>query len=226
MVTKLPVIALTGYLGAGKTTLLNHILRAPGARIGVVINDFGAIDVDAALVAGQIDEAASIAGGCLCCLPDTGGLDSALERLAHPRLRLDAIVIEASGVAEPVALARHVRFSGVERVRPGGVIDVVNAADHFETVDTGGTPPARYAAASLVVINKIDRVPPEGRAARVDRIAARVHERNPLAHIVPPSTAGSTRCWSSIRRRAPSSMTGCHWRRTTITTPTTPTRTR
>ena len=66
----LPVIALTGYLGAGKTTLLNHVLRSPDARIGVVINDFGELNVDAALVTGQVDEPASIAGGCICCLPD------------------------------------------------------------------------------------------------------------------------------------------------------------
>ena len=65
MVTKLPVIVLTGYLGAGKTTLLNHLLGTPGTRIGVVINDFGTISVDAALVSGQVDEPASIAGGCL-----------------------------------------------------------------------------------------------------------------------------------------------------------------
>ena len=64
-----PVIGLTGYLGAGKTTVLNHVLRTPGARIGVVINDFGELNVDAGLVTGQVDEPASIAGGCICCLP-------------------------------------------------------------------------------------------------------------------------------------------------------------
>ena len=100
-VAAIPVIALTGYLGAGKTSLLNHVLRAPGARIGVVINDFGELNVDAALVTGQIDEPASITGGCICCLPDEGGLDDALERLTDPRLGLDAIIVEASGLADP-----------------------------------------------------------------------------------------------------------------------------
>src|SRR5690606_33643497 len=65
---RVPVIAVTGHLGAGKTSLLNHLLRTPGARLGVVVNDFGTLNVDAALVTGQVDEAASISGGCVCCL--------------------------------------------------------------------------------------------------------------------------------------------------------------
>src|SRR5690606_19442543 len=108
-VATVPVIALTGHLGAGKTTLLNHVLRTPDARIGVVINDFGELNVDAALVTGQVDEPASIAGGCICCLSDEGGLDDALAKLADPKLRLDAIILEASGLAEPVAVGRMIR---------------------------------------------------------------------------------------------------------------------
>lgn len=178
----IPVIALTGYLGAGKTSLLNHVLRAPDARVGVVINDFGDLNVDAALVTGQVDEPASIAGGCICCLPDEGGLDAALEKLADPKLGLDAIIVEASGLADPVAVSRIIRFSGVDRVRPGGVVDVIDAARHFETVDRGGAPPARYAAASLVVVNKLDQLP--DRDAALARIETRVRERHPEAHIV------------------------------------------
>lgn len=180
----IPVIALTGYLGAGKTTLLNHVLRAPGARIGVVINDFGELNVDAALVTGQVDEPASIAGGCICCLPDDGGLDEALVKLADPGLGLDAIIVEASGLAEPVAISRMIRFSGVDRVRHGGVVDVIDAATHFDTVDRGGIPPARYGAASLVVVNKLDQIPEQDRPSALGRIETRVRERNPDAHIV------------------------------------------
>lgn len=174
------MVALTGYLGAGKTTLLNHLLRQPGARVGVVVNDFGSINVDAGLVRGQVDEPASIAGGCPCCLPDAGGLDEALDKLSHPRLGLDVIVVEASGIAEPAALARLIRFSGVERVRPGGLVDVVDAVEYFDTVDTGGVAPARFAAASLVAINKSDRVD----VPVLARIEARVRESNPDVHLV------------------------------------------
>ena len=180
----IPVIALTGYLGAGKTTLLNHVLRAPGARIGVIINDFGELNVDAGLVTGQVDEPVSIAGGCLCHLPDDDVLDVALEKLTDPRLALDAIIIEASGVAEPVAISRMVRFSGVERIRHGGVVDVIDAVEHFATVDTVAAPPGRYGAASLVVVNKLDRIAIDARDDVLRRIEARVHESNPDAHVV------------------------------------------
>jgi G3E family GTPase len=183
-VQAIPVIALTGYLGAGKTTLLNHVLRAPGARIGVVINDFGELNVDAGLVTGQVDEPASITGGCICCLPDEGGLDEALAKLADPKLGLDAIIVEASGLADPIAISRIIRFSGVEHVRPGGVVDVIDAATHFDTVDKVDAPPARYGAASLVVVNKLDQLPEESRDAALARIEGRVRERNPDVHVV------------------------------------------
>ncbi len=180
----IPVIALTGHLGAGKTTLLNHVLRAPGARIGVIINDFGELNVDAGLVTGQVDEPVSIAGGCICHLPDEGGLDEALEKLADPKLALDAIIIEASGVAEPADVSRVIRFSGVERIRHGGVVDVIDAVEHFDTVDIGAAPPPRYGVASLVVVNKMDRIAEDTRAEFLARVEGRVHDLNPDAYVV------------------------------------------
>ncbi|MFT4083327.1 MAG: GTP-binding protein [Nocardioides sp.] len=183
--TQVPVVVLTGYLGAGKTTLLNHLLRQPGARVGVVINDFGDVNVDAGLVSGQVGDPASITGGCLCCIEDTSGLDDALARLSRPRLRLDVIVVEASGLAEPGTLASLVRLSDVRRVRLGGVVDVVDAAEYFHTLDDGsGQPPVRFDAATLVVINKVDRLPASRRAPGLARLEQRVRERNPSVHLV------------------------------------------
>ncbi|GAA3662258.1 GTP-binding protein [Nocardioides ginsengisoli] len=184
MTARVPVTALTGHLGAGKTTLLNHLLQRPGARIGVIVNDFGDINVDAGLVTGQVDEPASIAGGCLCCLEDVSGLDDALEKLSHPRLALDAIVVEASGLAEPGALAQMIAASAVPRVRPGGVIDVIDAVEYFAALDDGGMPPARFAVATLVVLNKCDRLPDETREQTLAAIEARVREVNPGVHLV------------------------------------------
>lgn len=181
---KVPVIAVAGYLGAGKTALLNHLLRTPGARLGVIVNDFGELNVDAALVEGLVDEAASISGGCLCCLPDSGGLDEALEKLSRPSLCLDAILIEASGAVDPLALARVIRFSGAEHVRPGGLIEVIDAMQHFRTVDVHPTPPARHRAATLVVVSKSDLLPEEDRDRVLARIERRVRERNPDVQLV------------------------------------------
>ena len=180
----IPVICLTGYLGAGKTSLLNHVLRTPGARIGVIVNDFGELNVDAMLVSGQIDEPASIAGGCICCLPDDGGIDDALLKLTDPRLNLDAVIVETSGLADPVAVARIIGFSEVTGVRFGGLVDVIDATTHFETVDVGEVVPARYGAASLVVVNKLDRLPEGERATILERVEHRVRERNPRATVV------------------------------------------
>lgn len=182
--TDIPVIALTGYLGAGKTSLLNHVLRAPRARVGVIINDFGALNVDAGLVTGQVDEPSSITGGCVCCLPDNGGLDEALIKLADPRLDLDAIIVETSGLADPVAVAQLIRFNGVAGVRPGGIVDVIDATTHFAVVDRNSSPPARYAAASLIVVNKMDQLAEADRAPLLERIEQRVRERNPVAPVV------------------------------------------
>jgi G3E family GTPase len=183
-VQAVPVICLTGYLGAGKTSLLNHVLRTPGARIGVIVNDFGELNVDAMLVSGQVDEPASIAGGCICCLPDDGGIDDALLKLADPRLNLDAVIVETSGLADPVAVARIIGFSEVSGVRFGGLVDVIDAATHFDIVDVGEVVPARYGAASLVVVNKLDQLPDSERAVMLERVGQRVRERNPRATVV------------------------------------------
>lgn len=180
----IPVIALTGHLGAGKTTLLNHLLRSPGTRIGVVVNDFGELNVDVELVAGQIDEPASIAGGCICCLPDDGGLDDALAKLADPARGLDAIIVEASGLADPVSIARIIGFSKLSGVRSGGLVDIVDAVNHFDTVDRTQLPPARYGAASLIVVNKLDQVPETERSVVMQRVKQRVAQRNPKVHVV------------------------------------------
>ncbi len=185
----IPVIVLTGYLGAGKTSLLNGLLTRPGTRVGVIINDIGKINIDTGLITGQIDAAESIAGGCVCCLPDSGGLDELLEKLAAPRLRLDAIIVEASGAADPINVDRLLRYGNAPGVRPGGIIDVIDAVQHEHTVDTAAMAPARFTAASLVVVNKLDMIPEDSREETFIRISDRVREANPQVTIVPASHA-------------------------------------
>lgn len=155
---RVPVTILSGTLGSGKTTLLNHVLAHGGGRVGVIINDFGAVDVDSLLVSGHVDAARSIAGGCLCCLADTSGLDDALESLSRPELQLDVIVLEASGLAEPRQLARMIMSSPVNRIRFGGIVEVLDLVSLAAHEGSFPIAPDRLRVASLLVLNKVDQV--------------------------------------------------------------------
>ncbi|MET7983867.1 GTP-binding protein [Streptomyces sp. NPDC005281] len=156
---QIPVIVLAGFLGSGKTTLLNHLLhRSGGSRIGAVVNDFGAIEIDAMAVAGALgDSTVSLGNGCLCCAVDVTELDQYLDRLAQPSARIDVIVIEASGLAEPQELVRMVLASEHPGIVYGGLVEVVDAAEFAGTREKHPEIDRHLALADLVVVNKIDR---------------------------------------------------------------------
>ncbi|GAA2816340.1 CobW family GTP-binding protein [Streptomyces showdoensis] len=170
---QIPVVVLAGFLGAGKTTLLNHLLRsARGTRIGVMVNDFGDIGIDAMTVAGQVGSTVSLGNGCLCCAVDASELDEYLEVLTRPEVRLDVIVIEASGLAEPQELVRMLLASENERIVYGGLIEVVDAAEFAATRARHPETDRHLAAADLVVVNKADRVPAEALRTVRETVAA------------------------------------------------------
>ncbi|MET7598619.1 CobW family GTP-binding protein [Streptomyces sp. NPDC004082] len=156
---QIPVVVLAGFLGSGKTTLLNHLLHhSGGSRIGAIVNDFGAIDIDAMAVAGALgDSTVALGNGCLCCAVDAGELDDYLERLARPSAGIDVIVIEASGLAEPQELVRMVLASENPRVVYGGLVEVVDAAEFDATRERHPEIERHLALADLVVVNKLDR---------------------------------------------------------------------
>lgn len=98
------ITIITGFLGAGKTTLLNHILRAQtGERTAVVLNDFGSVNIDAELVGHVEGGIVSLANGCICC-SIRGDLRTAISGLANLAEPPEQILIETSGVANPVAV--------------------------------------------------------------------------------------------------------------------------
>ncbi|MFZ2510074.1 MAG: GTP-binding protein [Gordonia sp. (in: high G+C Gram-positive bacteria)] len=167
----IPVVILAGFLGAGKTTVLNHLLHhSGGRRFGVLVNDFGAVNIDALLVAGQSAGTLNLANGCMCCTTDADGLGEALGGLATSGV--DAIVIEASGIAEPKALIRLVLAARDERVAYGGLVYVVDAGKLERTVAEHPVVAEHLAVADLVVCNKIDVVPAAVLARVVERVAA------------------------------------------------------
>ena len=188
----IPVLAVAGFLGAGKTTLLNHLLRnSRGVRIGVLVNDFGPVNIDAMLVAGQVDAMASLSNGCICCAVDADEAAGMLGKLATVRPRLDLIVVEASGVAEPGTLARTLISADDKRFHYAGLVLLVDAAN----------PPAELAhavrVADLVVLNKIDEAPDPDAVRdlvtahnpRVPVLATNFARIDPALLIDPPSLA-------------------------------------
>jgi G3E family GTPase len=180
----LPVVVLAGFLGAGKTTVLNQLLRsASDVRLGVVVNDFGSVGIDAMLVSGWADSTVSLENGCLCCSTDDGTIDELLGRLTAGRRgeQLDAVVIEASGVAEPSAMVRQVLASEVHGVRYGGLVVVVDAVE-FEVTRLRHTELDDHVAmADVVILTKTDLVSDE-QAARVVQVC---RELNSWAPVVP-----------------------------------------
>lgn len=169
---QIPVVVLAGFLGAGKTTLLNHLLRsARGTRIGVMVNDFGDIGIDAMTVAGQVGSTVSLGNGCLCCAVDASELDEYLEVLTRPESRLDVIVIEASGLAEPQELVRMVLASENERIVYGGLVQLLDAAEFDATRRLHPETDRHLALADLVVVNKADRVSEDRLRAVRDTVA-------------------------------------------------------
>ncbi|MEU7583118.1 GTP-binding protein [Streptomyces sp. NPDC041068] len=158
---QIPVVVLAGFLGSGKTTLLNHLLhRSGGSRIGAIVNDFGSIEIDAMSVAGQLgDSTVSLGNGCLCCAVDASELDEYLERLARPSARIDVIVIEASGLAEPQELVKMLLASENPHIVYGGLVEVVDAAEFDATRERHPEVDRHLGIADLVVVNKSDRVP-------------------------------------------------------------------
>jgi len=183
VVGEVPVVVLAGFLGAGKTTVLNQLLRAAtDVRLGVVVNDFGSVGVDALLVAGWADSSVSLENGCLCCSTADGSVDELLTALTRRREPpLDAVVIEASGLAEPAAMVRQVLASAVPGVAYGGLVVAVDAVELEATLRRHPVLADHVGMADVVLLTKTDLVD----ADAVAGLLARCRELNPWAPVVP-----------------------------------------
>lgn len=156
--TDIPVSIITGFLGSGKTSLINHVLKNSGQNIAVIVNDFGDINIDAMLVAQQTDEKIELSNGCICCSMGESGLDDTIEQLLKQNKNIDAIIIEASGIAEPFEVKKMLLMSKVKNITYGGLLYVVDAVHFEKTRKQHSSLEAHIKTADCIVLNKIDEL--------------------------------------------------------------------
>ena len=155
-----PVTVLTGFLGAGKTTLLNRILNGDhGMKVGVLVNDFGSINIDADLVVDVESDVISLANGCVCCSIRDDLSEAVIQVIERPE-RPEYILLEASGVAEPTGIALTFADdpSLVDRVRLDSIICVIDAEQVFAAPEQMELKIWQVAMADMVILNKTDLV--------------------------------------------------------------------
>ena len=167
-----PILLVTGFLGAGKTTVVNHLLaHAEGRRIAAVVNDFGAINIDAELIAGASDGVVSLSNGCICCSLE-GDLLRTLATLLRRDPRPEFIVIETSGIADPSDIVRNLMDPLIWQEAPlETVLCVVDATTSAETLNDALLR-SQLRAADVVALSKVDLVDAADRAQLRDAIRA------------------------------------------------------
>ncbi|WP_417435545.1 CobW family GTP-binding protein [Hoeflea sp.] len=180
-VAPIPVTVLTGYLGSGKTTLLNRILSEPhGKRYAVIVNEFGEIGIDNDLIVESDEEIYEMNNGCVCCTV-RGDLIRVVEGLMRRPGRFDAIIVETTGLADPVPVAQT--FFMDEDVRAKTRLDAVVAlvdARHLPArLKDSREAEDQIAFADVVILNKTDLVSPE----ELESVERTVRAINPSARI-------------------------------------------
>lgn len=209
----LPVTVLSGFLGAGKTTVLNHVLRnREGLKVAVIVNDMSDINIDAQTVNNDItlnrteEKLVEMSNGCICCTLREDLLTEITELAAQNRF--DYLLIEATGISEPLPIAETFTFEDENGLSLSKVatldtmITVVDAANFLndyeeafslqETGESLGEDDDRSVSdllvdqiefCNIVLISKTDLVS----AAQVDKVKAIIRSLNPDAEIVPIS---------------------------------------
>ncbi len=176
-----PVTVLTGFLGAGKTTLLNRILTEQhGRKIAVIENEFGEVGVDHQLVFQADEELFEMNNGCICCTV-RGDLIRILTRLAERADKLDAIVIETTGLANPgpVALTFFTDPAVKAAFHLDGIVTLVDARHVELHLDDSEEAAMQVAFADVLLLNKTDLVSDQ----QLDGLEGRLRRLNPRAAI-------------------------------------------
>lgn len=155
----MPLVLVTGFLGSGKTTLVNRLLarraaRAERTKLGVIVNELGEVGIDGTLLGGETARQIELPGGCVCCVLGDE-LGATLTGLLDSTPELAAIVLETTGVAEPLPIAWALaRPPIVDRVRLVAVVTLVDAANLAASRPLSASVDAQIAYADVVLVTK------------------------------------------------------------------------
>lgn len=179
MSDKIPVTVITGYLGAGKTTLLNRILSAKHDKnYAVIVNEFGEIGIDGALVVGADEDIFEMSNGCICCSV-RGDLIETIDKLLKSEREIDNIIIETTGLADPAPVAQT--FLQEEFVRSktqlDAILTLVDAKHILVELEASREAKEQIAFADILLLNKVDLV------ENLDAVKTALRSINPLAKI-------------------------------------------
>jgi G3E family GTPase len=177
----IPVTVLTGYLGAGKTTLLNRILTENhGKKYAVVINEFGEVGIDNDLVVNADEEIFEMNNGCICCTV-RGDLIRIIGGLMKRADKLDGMIIETTGLADPAPVAQTFFTDDDVRARTklDAIVTVVDAKFFMDRLKDSHEAEEQVAFADVILLNKTDLVSPD----ELKAVEAKIREINKYAKV-------------------------------------------
>jgi G3E family GTPase len=177
MTARTPIALVTGPLGSGKTTLLRHILANHPAKIAIVMNEFGEIDIDTKVIEGKNVRIAELGGGCVCCSL-LGEFEAAIGEIIE-KVAPERIIVETTGLAEPEALVFNIQ-EALPQCRLDGVVSVIDADMLIRFPELGHTTRLQIEGADILLLNKIDLVEP----SRIQTLEAKLREINATAAII------------------------------------------